>query len=296
MTIREIFRLSHRELLAYKARSRATIVTVGVMFGLLFAMMLIMQGLENVTLRYAGAMTDGKVILATDFNDMKLMLERINKYHGEIITLTDDQKTMLDEDVSGFVVVKFSNLEDAYNYYRKFDAKELHYRIDDYRVMELFGNQMRVRRYFSDNGKNFVRPISIVLTVVSMFILAFTLAHLLESNTKSFVLYRSIGASKGQILAIYFAYLLELCMRAVLFAFVLAIVLAGIATLVGWKYLMSQFAAIYPDSLNFWPILVGVNFQIVEVVLLMFIMVPVAFLLCLDQFSSKKIAQRLKGD
>ena len=240
MTIKEIFRLSHRELVAYRTRSRATVITIGVLFGFLLAILFIMQGLENVVLRYAGNKTDNVVYLASSYENRNLVLERISEFDGEITTLTNEQKAEIGEEIpDSFVLAKFDNLENAYRYYSKTDAKELHYNADDYEIVELFSNQVRAYRYFREKNRSFVRPASIVLMIVSAFILAFTMAHLIASSTKTFVLYRSIGASKSQLLIIYFVYLMELCV---------------------------------------------------------FLAAPVSFLLCLDQFSNKKIAQKLKGD
>lgn len=297
MTFKELFRLSHREFTVYKTRSRATIVTIGILFGVLLAALLIFQGLENTTLKYAKDATNGEVYLASSYDKDSLVSDRIQKFGGVVATLNDEQKAKIGEEIPESVIIaKFSSLDKAYEYYSKSDKKDLHYNSDDYQIVELFSNQIGVYKYFRDKNKDFIRPISLVLVAVSAFILAFTMAHLIASSTKTFVLYRSIGASKGQLLLIYFAYLLELCVWAAIFAIALALVLAGIATAVCWKQLLIQLATIYPSAPNFWPILIGVNLQCVEVILCMFLAAPVSFLLCLDQFSSKKIAQKLKGD
>lgn len=297
MTIKEIFRLSHRELVAYRTRSRATVITIGVLFGFLLVILFIMQGLENVVLRYAGNKTDNVVYLASSYENRNLVLERISEFDGEITTLTNEQKAEIGEEIpDSFVLAKFDNLENAYRYYSKTDAKELHYNADDYEIVELFSNQVRAYRYFREKNRSFVRPASIVLMIVSAFILAFTMAHLIASSTKTFVLYRSIGASKSQLLIIYFVYLMELCVRAAIFAICLGLVLAAIMTGVGWNYLLERLIEVYPNVPEFPPILLGINWQCFEVIVCMFLAAPVSFLLCLDQFSNKKIAQKLKGD
>ena len=137
MTIKEIFRLSHRELVAYRTRSRATVITIGVLFGFLLAILFIMQGLENVTMRYAGNKTSGIIYLVSDYKDRGLILERISKYGGEITTLTDEQKAEIGEIPDSMVVAKFDNSKNAYQYYNETDAKELHYNSDDYEIVEL---------------------------------------------------------------------------------------------------------------------------------------------------------------
>jgi len=273
------------------------VITIGILFGLLLAILIIVQGLENVVLRYAGDATGNIIYLATDYKDSSLVLERINNYGGEIVDLTNEQKQEIGEEIPKSVtIVRFSDLESAYDYFSKSDAKSLHYDTDDYQIVELFSNQVSVYRYFRSKTKDFVRPVSIVLMAVSAFILAFTMAHLIASSTKTFVLYRSIGASKGQLLLIYFVYLIELCIRAAVFAIVFALVVSGIMTGFAWHYLIEQLTAFYPNAPNFWPILIGINWRCLETIACMFIAAPISFLLCLDQFSSKKIAQKLKGD
>ena len=291
MTFGELLRLSHREFTAYKTRSRTTIVTIGILFGMLLAALLIIQGLENVVLKYAGDTTDGYVYLASTYegvDDDSVVLARIKSFDGEVVALTSEQKAEIGEKIPESVIIaKFSNLDKAYEYYNN---------SNNYQVVELFSNQIGVYRYFRDKNRDFVLPISVVLVAVSAFILAFTMAHLIASSTKTFVLYRSIGASRWQLLLIYFAYLLELCVWAVIFAVILALVLAVIATGICWGQLIAQLSVIYPSVPNYWPILVGVNLRCIEVILCMFLAAPVSFLLCLDQFSSKKTAQKLKGD
>lgn len=291
MTFGELLRLSHREFTAYKTRSRTTIVTIGILFGMLLAALLIIQGLENVVLKYAGDAMDGYVYLASTYegvDDDSVVLARIKSFDGEVVALTSEQKAEIGEKIPESVIIaKFSNLDKAYEYYNN---------SNNYQVVELFSNQIGVYRYFRDKNRDFVLPISVVLVAVSAFILAFTMAHLIASSTKTFVLYRSIGASRWQLLLIFFVYLLELCVWAAVFAVILALILAGIATGVCWNSLLVQLTAIYPNAPNYWPILVGVNLRCIEVILCMFLAAPVSFLLCLDQFSSKKTAQKLKGD
>ncbi len=300
MKLKETFKLSRRELIAYRTRSRATIITIGVLFGFLLAILLIIQGLENVVIKYAGHATNGEIYLASSYEnaqDDELILDRVQTYGGEIITLTDTQKEQISEELpTSATIAKFSSLPDAYNYYSKKDATALHYSPNHYMITELFSNQISAYGYFRKLNHDLIGPASIVLVLISAFILAFTMAHLLASNVKTFVLYRSLGASKLQLAAIYFTYLLELCARAALFAIALAIILASLATLIGWNYLSAQLSSEYPGVPTFWPVLIGVNWQCLAVLCCIFLAAPISFVLCIDQFSDKRIAQRLKGD
>lgn len=297
MTFSELFRLSHRELVAHRTRNFAAIITMAVLSGLLLTVLFIVQGLENVTLRYAGAATDYTIFLASSYTDQALVFQRLGQYRGRLVTLTAEQEQALGGPLPDSVIVaQFDHLDDAYKYSSKADAETLHYRTDDYTIIELFTDQVAVYRFFRTQYQNFLRPACIILIVASVFILAFTMAHLLASNTKTSMLYRSIGASKLQLLGIYFLYLLELCAYTVLLAIILGLLLAGVMTAVGWNSCLTYLAANYPDAPTFLPILFGLNWQCLIVVSCIFGAAPVSFLLCLDQFSNRKIAQKLKGD
>ncbi len=297
MTLREIFRLSHRELVAYRTRSVATVVTVGALFGLLLMILFAVQGLENIVFRYARDATGGEVFLVSDYKDPDLVRERIQEYDGKIVIFSTEELEKLGGELpETTVVAKFTDLKKAYAYYAKGDKTEWGYDSEKYQIEEIYSNQMGVYRYFREKNQDLVWPVTVVLVIVSAFILAFTMAHLIASSTKTFVLYRSIGATRGQLLMIYFVYLMELCAASALFAVAVALILAGILTAAFWNYLSTQLHEFYPEASSFWPILIGVNWREMAVLVSMFMVAPVSFLLCLDQFSNKKIAQKLKGD
>ena len=297
MTLREIFRLSHRELVAYRTRSVATVVTVGALFGLLLMILFAVQGLENIVFRYARDATGGEVFLVSDYKDPDLVRERILEYDGKIVIFSPEELEKLGGELpETTVVAKFTDLKKAYAYYAKGDKTEWGYDSEKYQIEEIYSNQMGVYRYFREKNQDLVWPVTVVLVIVSAFILAFTMAHLIASSTKTFVLYRSIGATRGQLLMIYFVYLMELCAASALFAVAVALILAGILTAAFWNYLSTQLHEFYPEASSFWPILIGVNWREMAVLVSMFMVAPVSFLLCLDQFSNKKIAQKLKGD
>ena len=63
MRLAEAWRLARRELAAYRTRSLATVVTVGLLFGLVMGGLLVWRGLEHWQLGYAGAETGARCIL-----------------------------------------------------------------------------------------------------------------------------------------------------------------------------------------------------------------------------------------
>lgn len=300
MKFREYLALSHREFTTYRTRSIATIIAVGILFGLVLGIITIAQGLEDTILRYAGDATNGKVYLASAYeggerND--LILERIAAYNGELVSFTDEiaEATTNLSFRPQFVAI-FDRLSDAYNYSSMKDYVERHYNYKIYYTAELFSNQVAVYSYFRQKDAKLIVPISAILLITAAFILAFTMAHILSQNTKTFLLYRSLGAARSQILLVYFFYLLELCFYAMIFAILLALIIAGIFTGWAWQFLSSQMAELYPNSPFFPPILIGINFKSILTILLIFAAAPFSFLLCIDQFSARRIALKLKGD
>ena len=296
MKIREICFLSRREITAYPTRNRATVIVIGILFGLLLAALVILQGLENVTLKFAGSATDGKVYLVSiysDKNNQDLIYQRLAKYGGIVVAPTNKEIAQLPESA---IVAEFNDVVKAYNYFEKTDSLELYYDVTKYETYELHSKQLATYRWFMNLKAKFVRPASLVLLVVAVFILAFTMSHILSQNTRTFVLYRSLGASRAQLILIYFAYMLQLVLRAIAFAVTIAVILAGISTVIGWHYFSTELAILYPLASHYRPILFGINWQCLETLLWMLIAVPPAFLLCLDQFSNQKLALKLKGD
>ena len=80
MRLREIFRLSHREFIILKTRSIATVITIGVLFGALLAGIVILQGMENVELKYAGEKTN--YVINLSFGDEPSNLDHTASFNN----------------------------------------------------------------------------------------------------------------------------------------------------------------------------------------------------------------------
>lgn len=63
MKISDAFRLSHAEFIHYKRRSLATVIIVGILFGAILSIHLLLQGLENAFLSTATRLTDDTIYL-----------------------------------------------------------------------------------------------------------------------------------------------------------------------------------------------------------------------------------------
>lgn len=307
MRLAEAWRLARRELVAYRTRSIATVVTVGLLFGLVMGGLLVWRGLEHWQLGYAGAETGGEVYLASSYEGaraMEVLLARVNAYGGRIVEPTaEDEDELADFSEAGSVngdetviVVWFESPRVAYDYYRMEDEVEFGYNAQKMRVQELRGGQMVIYAQYRRLEQVVLVPVLAVLLVAGSLILALTMAHVLTQNTKTFVLYRTLGASRLQVEGIYLLYLVMLGGLALGLAMVVALTVAGLATVGLWGWLVEIAARTYPGVGFRVPILLGWSGWLGLVAGVMLVAVPLALLLCQDQFSERKLALKLKGD
>lgn len=307
MRLAEAWRLARRELVAYRTRSLATMVTVGLLFGLVMGGLLVWRGLENWQLGYAGAETGGEVYLASSYEGaraMEVLLAQVNAYGGRIVEPTaEDEDELADFSEAGSVngdetviVVWFESPRVAYDYYRMEDEAEFGYNAQKMRMQELGGGQMVIYAQYRRLEQVVLVPVLAVLLVAGSLILALTMAHVLTQNTKTFVLYRTLGASRLQVEGIYLLYLVMLGGLALGLAMVVALTVAGLATAGLWGWLVEIAARTYAGVGFRVPILLGWSGWLGLVAGVMLVAVPLALLLCQDQFSERKLALKLKGD
>ena len=315
MRLAEAWRLAQRELVAYRTRSLATVVTVGLLFGLVMGGLLVWRGLEHWQLGYAGAETGGEVYLASSYEGaraVEVLLARVNAYGGRIVeSLTEGEAELLglgEDELADFseagladggetvMVVWFESPRAAYDYYRLEDEAEFGYNAQKMRVQEFGGGQMVVYAQYRRLERVVLVPVLAVLLVAGSLILALTMAHVLTQNTKTFVLYRTLGASRLQVEGIYLLYLVMLGGLALGLAMVVALVVAGLATAGLWTWLSEMAARTYPGVGFRAPILLGWSGWLGLLAGVMLAAVPLALLLCQDQFSERKLALKLKGD
>lgn len=307
MRLAEAWRLARRELVAYRTRSWATVVTVGLLFGLVMGGLLVWRGLEHWQLGYAGAETGGEVYLASSYEGaraMEVLLARVNAYDGRIVEPTaEDEDELADFSEAGSVngdetviVVWFESPRAAYDYYRMEDEVEFGYNAQKMRMQELGGGQMVIYAQYRRLEQVVLVPVLVVLLVAGSLILALTMAHVLTQNTKTFVLYRTLGASRLQVEEIYLLYLVMLGGLALGLAILVALTVAGLATVGLWGWLSEIVARTYPGVGFRAPILLGWSGWLGLVAGVMLVAVPLALLLCQDQFSERKLALKLKGD
>lgn len=297
MHIVEVAQLVQQDISAHKTRNLMAIIIASLTFGICLAIGMILRGLENVTLKYAGASTDGRIYLISEAQNLSLIKDRIEKYHGEVV---DSPATIPGANLSDLeltdhqILATFANIKDAFAYFSKNDSAILHYNPGHYLIQEVGGDQVTTYAQFK-RFKDDLRPFYITFIVASVFVASLTLAHTLSQNSTTFALYRSLGASRWQILALTSYYLLMSCFKILLLAIFISLLLSALASIVFSSHLSGALTSTYPASAHFAPILIGVNLPYILTSLSVFLCAPLSTLLSIDQLSINKLNLKLKG-
>lgn len=257
--------------------------------------------LLNLVLVHMGAFGGYEMLVVDDGTGQQALIEKARQECIERVQAIyeghdqDYELYIPDLETEVKLVAMFTNPYDAYKYTLLDDEKEFGYHYQQYEVREIFGNQTQIIGAVADTEK-MIRVLVIVLLVVAVVVMAFTFAHIVAAEAPIIALYRSLGAQTSDTVKIYLAYLLELCVYAVILATVIGMLLAGVVTLMESGALQELWTNDYGVELPGKIILIGFNWKYLEVVGLMLLVAPVAFLLTVDQLSPKRIAQRLKED
>ncbi len=136
----------------------------------------------------------------------------------------------------------------------------------------------------------------VVLLVVAVIVATLTFAHLIDNDAATVALYRSMGASTGDIYAIYFLYLVELCLLAVVVSIGIGLILAGIVTMLDVGDLAVRLQEYYGLAVAPRVRLVGIDRRFWEVAGMIMLVAPLVLALTSRRFGAKHIAKKLKED
>ena len=200
-------------------------------------------------------------------------------------------------------IAVFDNYDDAVAYY--YDAygnnsnSPKYVQIDEKKYsilnMDIFGRVIYIRLDF-DNLQFMLTTIEVLFIVIAILIATFTFAHLIDQDAATVALYRSLGASTGNIYLIYFLYLVELCLLAVLTCIMIAFVIVGVMWMLNAGALAERLKEYYIledlPKVN----LFGFNSAFFGVVGSIMLVAPFSLLLTMRRFSAKHIAKKLKED
>lgn len=192
--------------------------------------------------------------------------------------------------VDRVVLVKFPTLEDAYNYKKALAEYNVH-TSHDISSDEAFTNSFDIYRTFMRGSS---LPLIIGLVIAGIIMIG-TYVYLLDQELHAMVVYRALGASVKDLLIIAVGYLVEI--GIIMAAFVIVASAIGVVIFSGMNAghlggLLEEYYKISGPK----TMLLGWNWDIAWVALTILVAVPVSLLLTLDQFSVKRLSQKLKRD
>lgn len=189
------------------------------------------------------------------------------------------------------MLVRFPDVADAYNYTRELMRWGGHISTQRVYYDEVFTNLLGV--YSSYQGGN-----DILMTaglVIAGIIMIGTYVYLLDKELHTMVVYRALGASVKDLIVISLGYLIEIGIATMLFVVAASVLGVLIFSGVNAGYfggLLREFYHIESPRV----ILLGWNMDVVKAMLTILGAAPVSLVLTLDQFSTKKLSQKLKRD
>ena len=161
--------------------------------------------------------------------------------------------------------------------------------------MDTFGRVIYLE-YDFNNLQFMLTAIEILFIVIAILVATFTFAHLIDQDAATIALYRSLGASTGNIYLIYFLYLVELCLLAVLSCILIAFIIVGVMWLCNAGALAERLKEYYIlkdlPKVN----LFGFNGMFFWIIGAIMIVAPISLVLTMRRFSVKHIAKKLKED
>ncbi len=136
----------------------------------------------------------------------------------------------------------------------------------------------------------------IILLVVAVIVTAFTFIHLIDQDARTVALYRSLGASTREIIMVYFIYLLELFLLAVVASVLIGLGVVAVVSLGNAGILAENLQMYYDLSSAPKVTLLGIDWRFFFTIGLMLVAVIIALFLSADRFSKRRIAMALKKD
>ena len=201
-----------------------------------------------------------------------------------------------------YFIAEFDDYDDAVNYYsnsrldKNLPAKiQIGKKKYELLNMDIFGRIMYLELDFN-NLQFMLTAIEVLFIIIAVLIAVFTFAHLIDGDAATVALYRSMGASTGNIYAIYFLYLVELCLLAVLSCVLIAFMIVGMMWLGNAEALAERLKGFYMlkdlPKVN----LFGFNNMFFGIAGSIMLVAPLSLLLTMRRFSAKHIAKKLKED
>lgn len=117
-----------------------------------------------------------------------------------------------------------------------------------------------------------------VFIVIAVTIALFTLLKVLHGESKNIALYRSLGASTSDMVKIYLAYTLEVCLFAVGLAVAIGLIMAIFISFIDMSDMADLLTVAYNKVIDGPLILVGWNFDLLKIIIVMVCVAPLSLL------------------
>lgn len=236
-------------------------------------------------------------------------IEQELEYQNYLATLPEEERGELEDreqiiadlstvqpDTRTSTVAVFDNVFDLKDYANHSDTPEAkNFEGRPFGVSSLFSNTTDIASTFL-SIRIFMKGLIVVLLIIAVIISVLTFAHLVDSDAATVALYRSMGATTTNIYLIYFLYLLELCIFAVLCSLVIAFSLTGIMALFSGPALAEKLQESYLlDSLPKIS-LIGFDSNFLIVIVAILLVAPLALGFTTHRFSAEHVARKLKDD
>lgn len=207
------------------------------------------------------------------------------------------QQAILDDDYNDsetvYQVVKFDDLKDLSRFVAV--AESSNSSSEPVAISSLFSNTAGIVQEFLWTD-HMISIFEIILLVVAIIITTLTFVHLIDQDVATIALYRSLGASTGQILFIYLVYLIELCLIAVVVSIFIGLIVVLIMSLMNGATLAELLQSTYHLPSLPHVSLFSIDYKFFIIIGLTLLTAPAALLLSSDRFSSRHLAKVLKED
>lgn len=199
-------------------------------------------------------------------------------------------------------VAVFTNAQDFVSYYNNTSAEGHEYGYTcDYaqnylcKTRDLFGNAASVAAAFM--GTEYLLMLAgVFLLVIAACIAAITFSHVIDEDASTIALYRAMGASTSGIYLVYFCYLVELCLLAIVVCIMVSLFFAGGLAITSAGELGKTLQRAYKltEAPAVW--MIGFNAQLLLTLMAILLVAPLTLLMTWRRFSAKHVAKKLKED
>ena len=165
------------------------------------------------------------------------------------------KKVVMGTSYSGSTIVSFENAQsaaafDSYRqtvcFYADDEGPESMCRSIEFR--EFITNQLSIYNEYRFHNLSIV-VFAIAFSIIAAIIMLGTVSRVISDEHQTIALYRTVGASTGNILQIYSAYILTLCLLIIACATIIAVILSGVLTFISSPLLTANVGVMHnnPD-------------------------------------------------